>query len=231
MFEAVARKAKRVICVSDFTAKEFCKYTDVDKNKIKVVHNGVDESWFNIKSNNIRPIKEPYYIYVGNIKPHKNLVRLINAYRLVKNRIKQKLVLVGKKDGFITGIDNINTLIKGLEDRIIFTGYLDDKTLQYYVVNADAMIFPSLYEGFGLPPLEAMACGCPVLASAIPPIKEVCCDNVQYFNPYDVRNIAHAMLLSEFGNLQRIAKNVEERYKWDSTVEQVTKIIESICTL
>lgn len=231
MFEAVAHKAKKVICVSNFTAREFCKYTGVDKNKIKVIYNGVDESWFNIKNNNIRPVEEPYYIYVGNIKPHKNLVRLIKAYRLIKDRMNRKLVLVGKKAGFITGIDNINALIEGLEDRIIFTGYLDDKTLQYYVTNADAMIFPSLYEGFGLPPLEAMACGCPVLASSIPSIKEMCCDDVKYFDPYDVQSIANAMLSDEFVNLQRVAKNVEQKYKWDFAVKQVTETIKNMCIL
>ena len=137
-------------------------------------------------------------------------------------------MIVGKKDGFITGIDNIKTEITGFEDRIIFTGYVDDDTLQQYVANARALLFPSLYEGFGLPPIEAMACGCAVAASDIPAVKEVCGDQAQYFDPYNIQSIAAALLKIDLHKVKAAESYVREKYSWDHTAQAVLKVMEGI---
>ena len=230
MFEIAVAKAKRIICDSEFTTVELLKYTHANKNKINIVYCGIDESWFDIKKSDSFYNHE-YFIYVGNIKPHKNLVRLLQAFRLIKDKITHNLVLVGKKAGFLTGINNINNLIKGMEDRVIFTGYVSDSELQQYVIHASAMIFPSLYEGFGLPPLEAMACGCPVVVSNIASLPEVCKDAAIYCNPYDAQDIADKMLDSLVSNKIDEGKNLSKTYSWDKAVISMINICEKVYSL
>lgn len=181
MFNMVKRKADKIITVSNFTASELKKYVGVSDEKIQVIYNGIDEEWFNV------PLKEkvhhkPYILFVGNVKPHKNLKTLVKAFLEVKDNIEHDLIIVGKKDGFITGDGEVSKYVKGNEDRIIFTGYVEDDILKQYYKQADIFVFPSLYEGFGLPPLEALAAGCKrVICSNAASIPEVCSNMVEYF--------------------------------------------------
>lgn len=194
MFRVVCRKADQIACVSRFTIAELRKYVpSVDARKIHLVYNGVDESWYHIPlAPRLHP--RPYLIFVGNIKPHKNLAFLVRAFQQVADLIPYDLVLVGKKDGFLTGDHNIGNLVKGWEQRIHFTGWVTDEQLQQYVAQSEAMVFPSLYEGFGLPPLEAMAAGRRVLVSDIPVMREVCGDAAWYFDPYDEQSLQQLLL-------------------------------------
>lgn len=214
MFRAATKKADQIACVSKFTISELKKYVpSVDAKKIHLVYNGVDEKWFSIKKG--KPVHDkPYFIFVGNVKPHKNLRRLIEAYKLASMHIKQDLILVGKKEGFINGENSISELIKGFEDRIIFTGYVSDEELMQYVAQADAMIFPSLYEGFGLPPLEAMAAGIPVLASDAASIPEVCQEDAIYFDPLDINDIKENLVLFSFCKIEPLHTSVCS-FTWD----------------
>lgn len=221
MFRAATKKADQIACVSKFTISELKKYVpSVDEKKIHLVYNGVDEKWFSIKKG--KPVHDkPYFIFVGNVKPHKNLRRLIEAYKLASPNIKQDLILVGKKEGFINGENSISELIKGFENRIIFTGYVSDEELMQYVAQADAMVFPSLYEGFGLPPLEAMAAGIPILASNIASIPEVCQDSAVYFDPYNVDDIKIKMENSSIlVNKEEMHPDQVRGYSWQNAEEK-----------
>jgi glycosyltransferase involved in cell wall biosynthesis len=227
MFAAVVQKADKIVCVSEFTARELQKYTKVDKEKLKVIYNGVDEKWFHVVRGERLHVK-PYFIFVGNIKPHKNLQRLLDAFYIVQGKIKQDLILVGKKDGFITGIEKLDDSIARLGDRVHFTGYVSDEVLHQYVRQADAMIFPSLYEGFGLPPLEAMACGIPVMVSNVAALPEICGEQALYCDPYNVSDLADKMLQITYEN--KIEHNFYEyakKYSWDITVEKMIKLFQS----
>lgn len=228
MFQCVAYKAKKIVCISKFTINELQKYIGVDNKKIELVYNGVDDTWFHIdKKEHIYSV--PYFIYVGNIKPHKNLYRLIDAYRMVSCMIKQDLLLVGKKDGFITGIDDINERIEGIEHRIRFTGYIEDDVLQRYVAQSDGLIFPSLYEGFGLPPLEAMAAGKKVLAAKIPAVEEVCEGAAIYFDPYNTEDMAEKIrLFADTDMPLNLLQKKARSYSWDTTVEKMEQIFLSV---
>lgn len=223
MMKNVLRKATKIVCVSQFTIDELKRFfPEADTSKLSLIYNGVDESWQNIKpGKQIR--NRPYYIFVGNVKPHKNLARLIEAYKLVCSEIRQDLVIVGKKDGFINGLTNISELIKGYEDRIVFTGYVDDDTLKQYVVQSDGMIFPSLYEGFGLPPLEALMAGIPVIVSNISVMHEVFKDNVLYFNPIDISDLKNTIKC--FSNYT-IHKSISilDRYSWNVVCDKYIEI-------
>ena len=229
MFRLASYKANRIICVSNFTRSELIKYIPcVDQNKIVVIYNAVDEKWRNIKKEK-SPHPHPYFVYVGNIKPHKNLHRLIAAYKMVSDDIKQDLVLIGKRDGFITGDNNISEEIKGYENRVTFTGYVPDELLMQYIVNADALIFPSLYEGFGLPPLEAMAAGKIVIVSNAASIPEVCGEYATYFDPLDVKDIASK--LKNYNDKSQEYACISSKFDWKISCKKMTTLIDDVCNL
>jgi glycosyltransferase involved in cell wall biosynthesis len=135
-----------------------------------------------------------FLLFVGNVKPHKNLINLLRAYEiLLQSRKDYELVIVGKKEGFITGDKEVFEFVEGnklLNEHIIFTGHIENRELYNYYRKASVFIFPSLYEGFGLPPLEAMICGCPVIASDLTAIPEICGEAVLYINALDPADIA-----------------------------------------
>lgn len=189
MFNAVCRKADAIITISHFTKQELNRLVGCKNQKIYPIHLGVAESWFSIKPTT-NPHSKPYLLYVGNVKPHKNLSNLVKAFELIYRNIPHDLVIIGKKEGFITGDSETISLASKLGDRVYFTGHVNDEALKQYIVHADALIFPSFYEGFGLPPLEAMAAGCPVIVSEAASLPEVCGNAVLYCNPYRYEDIA-----------------------------------------
>lgn len=226
MFNNVVKKANKIVCVSKFTAKELKKYTSVDEKKLNVIYNGIDEKWFEIPSK--RPMHcNPYILFVGNIKPHKNLVGLLEAFKIIKDKIPHDLILVGREKGFITGDKKVKKLAKTMQKRVYFTEYIKDLELKQYMIQADILVFPSLYEGFGLPPLEALACGCPVLASNIAAILEICGDMVSYFDPNNINDIANKIEMNlnktNMTNKEN-SKIIKEKYNWNITVEKMINI-------
>lgn len=212
MFQMVKKKADKIVCVSKFTANELKKYVGVNENKISVIYNGVDEEWFNVPLG--KPVhNKPYLLFVGNVKPHKNLINLVKAFKLIKDEIPHDLIIVGKKEGFITGDNHIYDLVKDISNRVIFTGYVSDEILKQYYKQADLFIFPSLYEGFGLPPLEALAVGTNVICSDIPVLEEICEDRVNYFNPNDVNSIKESIRININKKTNKEYKLI--KYNWD----------------
>lgn len=227
MFQMIKYRADKIICVSKFTASELKKYVGIDQSNIKVIYNGIDEEWFNIKIG--KPIhNKPYLLYVGNVKPHKNLINLVKAFDLIKDKIPHDLIIVGKKDGFITGDNNIFKLTEKMSDRVIFTGYIDDNLLKQYYKQADLLIFPSLYEGFGLPPLEALAIGTRVICSDIPVLKEICGDMVEYFNPLDIKSISKSIIKNIIIDIKPENINLLDKYNWEKSIEKYIYIIEEL---
>ena len=151
MFNQIAQRAKSIMYISDFTKSEFNKYVGKPKNSEFVTLLGVDKEWFNIKTRKALH-SFPYLLYVGNVKPHKNLKILIEAYEKICNKIQLKLVIVGKKEGFITSDKSLFDKSDKIGNEIIFTGEVTDSQLKQYFKQAKLFVFPSLYEGFGLPP-------------------------------------------------------------------------------
>jgi len=195
IMQAAVRLSNHIITVSEFSKQEITRFTGIDKNKISVIYNGVNHDQFRIiqdkslKQRVVQKYKLPtkFLLYVGNVKPHKNLISLIKAFDHIKNDIHEyNLVIVGKKDGFITGDNSLFSTIDSnneLKKRIHFTGFVEDIDLPLIYNLASLFVFPSLYEGFGLPPLEAMACGCPVLVSDQACMPEICGPDILYVRP------------------------------------------------
>lgn len=202
MLSMVKQKATRIITVSEFTKHQLVQYVKVRESNIEVIHNGVPGI------SNIDTCKgyvdKPYILFVGNVKPHKNLRRIIEAHDMIYKTIKKPLLIVGKKSGFITGDNTIDHIVKTLPDnQVIFTGHVTDQNLATFYRRANMLVFASLYEGFGFPPLEAMSYGVPVLASMVASVPEVCGPAALYCDPYSVEDIAEKMLLlSEDFNLR-----------------------------
>jgi glycosyltransferase involved in cell wall biosynthesis len=196
------RRADIIITVSNFSKDEIVKYLGVSADKIVVVPNGVDLSKFhpNYSLDEVKSVKSKYgitgdyFLYLGTLEPRKNIERLIKAYGLLKKRLGTvpNLVIAGKKGWLYDPIfDVVNTL--NLNSDVIFTGYADEKDVPVLMNGAAVFVFPSLYEGFGLPPLEAMACGTPVITSNTASLPEVVGDAALLVDPYSVESIADAM--------------------------------------
>ena len=232
MFKAVRHKAKKIITISNFTKHELIKYTGKGRQTITPIHLGVDKEAFSVSKE--EPLhKHSYVLYVGNIKPHKNLSALVNAFSNIASDVPHNLILVGKKEGFITGDNAVSIVAKKLGSRIQFTGYVSDQDLKNYYSYADALVFPSLYEGFGFPPLEAMAVRCPVLASNIGPMPEVCGDGALYCDPYDIDDIATKLtILLSNHELRLQLKNKGfsrvQKFTWDKCIQHTIDVIKDL---
>jgi glycosyltransferase involved in cell wall biosynthesis len=173
---------------------------------------------------------------VGNAYPHKNLERLLLALAKITSRRKMfknfSLVLVGEQDFFYKRLVNYVKELR-LENKVIFWGKADRQELNTLYRNAIALVFPSLMEGFGLPGLEAMAAGCPVVCSDIPVLREVYSEAAIYFNPYDPADMAEKMS-DVLNNPQKYAKfktlgsELVKGYSWQQMAKQTLEIYRSI---
>jgi glycosyltransferase involved in cell wall biosynthesis len=195
LFKWACNYADLILAVSDQTKRDIIDIYNIPAEKIKVTWQSVKkinkkaDSDFEIKYLNANAIeKEKYVLFVGNIEPKKNIKSLITAMSFVDESIK--LVIVGKKAWLWK--DQLKNLKKYLTNkRVKFMNYLDDDELAVLYRNASCLVFPSIYEGFGLPVLEAMQYNCPVICSGITSLPEVAGDAALYIDPYDYKDIRH----------------------------------------
>lgn len=202
------RRAKKIIAVSETTKQEIIDHFHIQEEKIRVTYEGVDKKFEPGISKRI--IKDPYYLYVGNAYPHKNLKMMISACA------KKKLVLVGADDMFYRRLRS-----ETVGDNIIFFGSANDMELSHLYSNAEALIFPSLMEGFGLPALEALSFGCPVLVSDIPVFHEILGDNATYFDPLNSDDLRYK--LSHVKKIS-INKNFLDKFSWQKMAAKTLEI-------
>lgn len=236
--QAVSRSDK-ILTVSKFSVDEIKKYTNTKQN-IEIVYNAIDFDKFKVIDDKSKldliedkyKLPSEFLLFVGNVKPHKNIKKLLFALK----DIDTNLVIVGKKDGFITGDDNISSLIKecNLDNRVFFTGYVDDEDIPVIYNLAKLFIFPSLYEGFGIPPLEAQACGCPVVCSNVASLPEVGgANSVVYCNPYSVEDIKEKIEIvlnnKDLQNelRQKGFENIK-RFSWEESAKKIIEVIERL---
>ena len=227
MFGMVRRRADLIAYISQFSADEFHRLVGKPRGREVVIHCGVDDKWFHIAPTNPG---RPYILFVGNVKPHKNLSRLLDAFAQIRGEISHDLLIVGRKEGFITGDAQVLNRIEKFGGRVAFTGYVSDPDLVEIFAGADALVLPSLYEGFGLPPVEAMAAGCPALVSRTASLPEVCRDAALYCDPLDVADIAAK--LKQIVTDQALRQTLKKRglarahaLSWDATTEAYERAI------
>jgi glycosyltransferase involved in cell wall biosynthesis len=234
MFRAVRSKATGILCVSRFAKDELMKFFPNGPQNISVVHNGVDTSWFH-ETDHESPHQKPYLLFVGNVKPHKNIPRLLDAFGRLLETIPHDLVIIGRQEGFLTGDPIAVKKASGMRRRVVFVGELDHShdLLRRYYSHADVLILPSLYESFGLPALEAIACRCPVIVSRIGGMPEVYGDAALYCDPYDVADIADGifrMVTNHDLRRQYVEKGVAvaRAYSWEKAAEGTGRVIQEL---
>jgi glycosyltransferase involved in cell wall biosynthesis len=240
--EKSCKRADKIVTVSEFSKKEIIKYLGVDDNKIVVMPNGVDFSIYHTnytcdQVNEVKgkyQIKGEYLLYLGTLEPRKNITRMLQAYALMKKSTLTvpKLVLAGRKGWMY---DSIFETVKELhlEEDVIFTGYIEADDAPILMKGAEAFLFPSIYEGFGMPPLEAMACGTPVLVSDTTSLPEVVGDAGILVDPMSVQSICEGMkLLFEKADLRKtLSRRGIERaqlYSWERSAEIVNDVIKEL---
>lgn len=201
-----------IFTVSDFSENEICRLTGISPKKIRKIHNGVDAEFFkqpvpSLKSEeilkNFHSCAE-FFLYVGNVKPHKNIDAFLDAYKLFIKKFgnKVKVVVIGKQ---FSGYPLKDRIARDpvLCNRVFFYSDISDDELLWFYRHAIATILPSLYEGFGFSPLEAMASGCPAIVSNSGSIPEVCGDAAYYIDPKSIEEL--------FNGLSRVYKECDYR--------------------
>ena len=241
----ILNKAEKIITVSEFTKKEIIKHFQVNSRKINVIYNGIDSHYYPRDKNKVNQIinqyelEKNYLLYVGNIKAHKNISNLIFSYCIAKkkeNKLPQ-LVICGEQDEDYDVVSSVLMQDPNLElqinENVKFLGYVKYEDLPYLYTGASIFIFPSLYEGFGFPPLEAMSCGTPVIASKDSSMPEILGESAYYVNPCNSGEIANAiehlwinLPLKE--DLRVKGFNQVKRYDWNVSGSKHLELYESI---
>lgn len=233
------KKVDKIIAVSENSKRDISRYLKIPEDKIRVIYNGKDERFEPLNRREIDGFREkynlnfPFILYVGVLQPRKNIPTLIKAYyKLKKFGIKHKLVISGKKGWRYEEIFKTAGKLN-LQNDVIFTGYILLEELPKLYNAADLFVFPSLYEGFGLPPLEAMACGTPVITSNRGALPEVVGDAGIMVDHYDVDGLAKAMLkvLSDDGLRQDMSGKGLERAKmfsWEKCAKETLEVYEEV---
>ncbi|MBI5207758.1 MAG: glycosyltransferase family 4 protein [Candidatus Firestonebacteria bacterium] len=234
------RKADRIICDSKSTQDDLIKYYKTSGEKSIVIHLGCNLSVNTFDSSLIFKFREKYelknnyIVYIGNDDPRKNLSRLIQSFKLLKEKPSgrdMQLVLIGKR----RKEEKLTLMVKqlGIEHDVKFIDYLKENELNLAYAGAKLLVYPSIYEGFGLPILEAMACGIPVLTSNISSMPEIADDAAVFVNPYDVENICMGMESILKDNKLRealIDKGFQriKKFSWLQTAEKTLEVFKSL---
>ena len=221
-----------VICVSEVTRSELNSVLSVESDRLYVVHEGVSEEFQPCAADELARVRtryglpEDYLLYLGSNKPHKNLAALVDAYARVHSA--PVLVLAGTEDPRYPEarcrVDSLN-----LEKRVRFVSSIMEKDLPALYGGATAFLYPSIYEGFGLPPLEAMACGVPVVCSDIPSLRETTGDAALRFDPGNTDSIAASLeRIVQDSKLRTVLKDRGFRhsaeYSWEKAAEKTVSI-------
>jgi glycosyltransferase involved in cell wall biosynthesis len=184
LIDRAVAQASAILCVSEFTAQELTTRLGVDRAKVTVTHPGLDAGWPEQAAAHREADGVPYFLFVGNVKPNKNLGLLLEAFAMASS-LPHRLVIAGRMHGFGTGDEMVFRKAEAMGTRVRFTGEISDLELIALYAGAAALVMPSLYEGFGLPLLEAMQLNCPVIASTAGALPEVAGDAALYFDPHD----------------------------------------------
>ncbi|MFR9166716.1 MAG: glycosyltransferase family 4 protein [Dysgonomonas sp.] len=228
MIPRTIKKSHAVITVSEFSKQEISDVFGTDKNKIHVIHSNVPfrdkPSRDEILNRKHDTNAEKYILTVSSMDPRKNFIRLVEAFNNIEDK-SIKLYIIGMQFKAF----NTPDLQKLISKNVVLPGYITDEELQDMYKNALFSIYPTLYEGFGLPPLESMTYGCPAIAADIPALKEISGDAVLYTDPYDINDITQKMnLLVKDEELRKelVLKGLDQiqKYSWEKSAKQVVEL-------
>ncbi|MFT3737378.1 MAG: glycosyltransferase family 1 protein [Breznakibacter sp.] len=220
----IAKSSIHIITVSQFSKQELLERFRVDKDKISVIYNAVDKR-FHCDGLNSR---DRFVLFVGSNDPRKNMSSLIEAFRYLPKDIHLKIV-----GGSGASFNNNQQDLVNLPN-IDFLGYVSEDELIKYYCSANCFVYPSLYEGFGLPPLEAQAAGIPIAVSSIAVFKEIFGQSALYFNPIDPKSIAESIVIltamDSKEKIQFVQKGIVNslRFSWDFSTTQISLLLDEL---
>lgn len=235
-FPKFAQKATNIITVSDYSKQDIVKTYAIPESKVHAIWNGVSDVFQPISSEEKTLVKskysenQEYFLFVGALHPRKNLIRLVQAFELFKERTKAstKLVIVGtelwKNDTFKSSVAS------SMQSEIIFTGHLSLEELAKVMAGAKLFTYVPYFEGFGIPLVEAMRCGTPILAGNLTSLPEVAGEAAVYCNPFDVNEIAEKLIQldgdeSMLNQLSKLGLERSKLYSWDECTKQVSEVL------
>lgn len=211
-------RSDMIITISEFSRKEIVKYLGIDRDRIRVVPCGVDCEKYSRDAGMTRivavrkkyGIEGKYILYIGTLEPRKNIAILIEAYHILVKTAGEmpKLVIAGKKGWMYERLFQMVSEF-GLDDQVLFTGYIKDSDSAALLTGAEMFVFPSMYEGFGIPPLEAMACGTPVIVSDAEALLEAVGECAAVFRSGDAADLC--------SKIEQLLRNGEERKRMSET--------------
>jgi glycosyltransferase involved in cell wall biosynthesis len=232
----LAKRVQHIIAISEYTKERVIDLLGVPSSRITVIPNGVDDRFFPRSEAEIETMRQTlgidrdrYVLCVGSLEPRKNLARLLDAWRIAQNQVDEDIELVvagARGNSRVFG----SVAIEPVPARVHFTGYVPNEYLPALYSGALAMAYPSLYEGFGLPPLEAMACGTPVITSKGSSLPEVVGDCAQLVDPSKTESIAESLVrVLSNGTLRESMSSAglerAARFTWDSTAKQTLEVL------
>lgn len=229
--DMMVKKAARIICVSTATAESLKDFVGkgLSDDRIAVIGEGISPI-FKLEGEQLD--SDPYLLMVGQLSPRKNVERAILAFESVSDQIPHRLRIIGGA-GWDNG--NVRTSVKSssVVDRVSFEGFVDDAELCKIYCGASAYLHPSLFEGFGLTILEAMACGCPVITSNVSSLPEVAGNAAVLVDPFDVDSLAESILLVctdrvLADRLRNLGLKRSEAFSWEQVAREVACIYESV---
>lgn len=233
LFNKTIKNSYKIVVISQSTKKDLVKYYKIPENKILLIYPCLPkQAKIEVKPKNIT--KSPYILFIGTLEPRKNIGSIIKAFHKLKRETNfpHQLVISGKKGW---DYSNIFTLVEKLklEKDVIFTGYVTEEEKKYLYTHADVFVYPSFYEGFGIPPLEAMSYGCPVITSNTSSLPEAVGDAAIMINPHNVNALAEAIerVLTDGGlRKEMIEKGLKQAKKFsgERTVGKMQKFTENL---
>ncbi len=241
MFRHSVARADRIVAVSNNTRNDVLDYFNVDEDKIRVVYNGVEDRFRRpLPEDELRDalddagVHRPYLLFVGNPKPHKNLDRVIQAYARARSQagFDAPLVCVGARPGSDFKLERRARQL-GIADHIRLLGHVDGEVLPALYQGASLLLYPTLYEGFGLPVVEAMASGVPVITSNTSSLKEIAQGYAELVNPLEVQEIARAIerCMGNRDHARQLADRAGERsarFRWEEAAESTLGIYREV---
>jgi len=224
----MVKRADRIVTVSEFTRQEIINRLNVQPSKVGVVYNGIDPVYFNDGIQPEEQLPDNYILFVGAKSERKNVQGVIESYKILKEEYNtsQKLVLVGPDQNPTYDLVNESETHQDIKGDIINTGYLTEEELSYVYSMANVFVFPSYHESFGLPPVEAMASGTPVVTSQCGAIPEIVGDAAEFTDPASPQEIADSIrgVISDDSRRKELiqkGKDISREYSWKQSARQL----------